>query len=417
MKKTIIISGIILLGCFFQQSMAQNGSDTLAPIVKENQADLKKLKKIKISGFIQGQYQKAESKGIETTSGDNFPANIDQKFSIRRGRLKTTYSGKMSEAGIQFDVTLEKGVNIKEAYYKFTEPVFKALSLQAGLFNRPFGFEVGYSSTAMEAPERARVTQTILAGETDMGFCIIFQLPKENPFSAFRVDAGLFNGTNIKADFDNIKDFIGRISYNNNFLDKYLNLGAGFSYYYGGTWNFSSKYYKWENNAFQSVAIDSLGVLNRKYLGADVQLNLNNAFGQTILRGEIIMGTQPSLSKTTKTMLDTAGKGALYLRDFSGGYVLFAQNIGKSKHQIAAKYEWYDPNTKVKNTDIGVAANGTKKGDIAYTNLGFGWNYNYDDNLKFTAFYDMSLNEKTALKGYTEDIKDNVLTLRIQYKF
>jgi phosphate-selective porin len=97
--------------------------------------------------------------------------------------------------------------------------------------------------------------------------------------------------------------------------------------------------------------------------------------------------------------------------------VLFAQNIGKSKHQIAAKYEWYDPNTKVKNTDIGISANGTKKGDIAYTNLGFGWNYNYDDNLKFTAFYDMSLNEKTALKGYTEDIKDNVLTLRIQYKF
>lgn len=420
LNKNIIVSSIFLLAFSIQKNTAQeikSGNDTLAPIINEAQSDLKKLKKIKITGYIQGQYQKAQSKGIETTSGENFPSGIDQRFSIRRGRLKTIYNGKLSEIAIQFDFPVDKGVvALKEAYFKFTEPLLKTVSLQVGLFNRPFGFEIGFSSTAMEAPERSRVTQTIFPGETDLGACLVFQLPKENPLNAFRIDAGLFNGTNNKPDFDNVKDFIGRLSYNNSLLNKYLALGAGVSYYSGGTWNFAPNYYKWNNNAYQSIAIDSLGTLKRKYMGADAQISLDNSFGQTIIRGEMLWGTQPAPGSKSKTQLEAIAV-PLYIRNFSGGYAYFVQSVLKTKHQFVAKYEWYDPNTKTDKTKIGVIGTETTKADIAYNTLGIGWIYNWDNNIKITAYYDITSNEKTSLANYSKDLKDNVFTFRIQYKF
>ncbi|HEY9123365.1 MAG TPA: hypothetical protein PK252_05440 [Bacteroidales bacterium] len=427
MKKNIIslasLAVMLSLGqAEAQETQAKSGTDTLAPMVKEVQADLKKLKKIKISGYIQGQYQKAESKGIETFSGDDFPSDIDQRFVTRRGRLKTTYTGKLSEMAIQLDVTVEKGVALKEAYYKVTEPVLKTVSLQFGLFMRPFSHELNYSNTIMEYPERTRVVQNVLSGETDLGACLIFQLPKENPLSALRLDFGLFNGTSNKgADYDNEKDFIGRLSYNNTFADKYITLGAGISYFNGGTWNFATNYYEWKDTAFTSITADSLKVLKKNYMGADIQLTLDNSFGQTQIRGEMMWGTQPTANDKTKTFLEAYKKPA-YMRDFSGGYVCLVQTIAKTKHQFVVKYDWYDPNTKVNKDEVGAktpsgATNLTTKADIAYTTLGLGWIYNWDENVKITAYYDMVSNEKTLLKGYTEDLKDNVFTLRVQYKF
>ena len=36
---------------------------------------------------------------------------------------------------------------------------------------------------------------------------------------------------------------------------------------------------------------------------------------------------------------------------------LFLQNLGSTHHQIGIKYDWYDPNTEVKGTEIGSAGN------------------------------------------------------------
>ena len=93
------------------------------------------------------------------------------------------------------------------------------------------------------------------------------------------------------------------------------------------------------------------------------------------------------------------------------------------KNQLIVKYDEFDPNTDVSGTAIG-ADNTTSASDVKYSTLGLGWIYHWDANVKFTVYYDMVTNEKVlsstkvaSLYPYTNDLKDNVLTVRMQYKF
>jgi phosphate-selective porin len=81
------------------------------------------------------------------------------------------------------------------------------------------------------------------------------------------------------------------------------------------------------------------------------------------------------------------------------------------------KYEWYDPNTKLKADDIESTNNKMTSAEIKYTTLGIGYNYYYDENVKFMFYYNSVSNENTRVTGYTTDLKDNILTLRMQYRF
>jgi len=80
------------------------------------------------------------------------------------------------------------------------------------------------------------------------------------------------------------------------------------------------------------------------------------------------------------------------------------------------KYDWYDPNTDISGRQIGVAAK-TSKTDMAYSTLGLGYLYRLNNNVRLMAYYDIVSNEKIGLKGYTSDLKDNLVTIRLQYKF
>ena len=107
---------------------------------------------------------------------------------------------------------------------------------------------------------------------------------------------------------------------------------------------------------------------------------------------------------------------SMYSRHFSAGYVYFIQRIMTSKHEIAVKYEWYDPNTKVKAGDLN-GTNGMKEGEIKYTMLGVGYNLYLTPNVKFMFHYNMVTNETTKITGYKKDLKDNIFTARMQYRF
>ena len=93
--------------------------------------------------------------------------------------------------------------------------------------------------------------------------------------------------------------------------------------------------------------------------------------------------------------------------------------------QIVLKYDWYDPNTDVKGDEIGknvtAGATGrktTNAADLRYDTFGFGVAYFLSNNAKILAYYDTVKNETSKnLSGYTKDLKDNVFTLRLQYKF
>jgi hypothetical protein len=76
--------------------------------VKKEIADIKNLK---VSGWIQAQFQYAESKGVANYEGGNFAANSDKRFMIRRGRVKFTYNAKNSQYVMQLNGT-ERGLNL-----------------------------------------------------------------------------------------------------------------------------------------------------------------------------------------------------------------------------------------------------------------------------------------------------------------
>ena len=75
-----------------------------------------------------------------------------------------------------------------------------------------------------------------------------------------------------------------------------------------------------------------------------------------------------------------------------------------------------DANTNTKGKEIGTIS-GTHAADISYSTVGFGYTHYFDDNLKLVAWYELVKNENTALPGYTSNVKDNILTLRMQFRF
>lgn len=141
--------------------------DTIPATVAIIRQELDVLKRIKVTGYLQTQFQYGDSTGSAVYSGGAFGAGIDKRFMIRRGRVKFQYDAPLNDKGIstsqyvlQFDVT-EKGLTIKDAYAKLTDKWIGWFSLTAGMQNRPFGFEIPYSSSLRESPERGRMSQIL----------------------------------------------------------------------------------------------------------------------------------------------------------------------------------------------------------------------------------------------------------------
>jgi len=438
MKKQFLLKTILLLlfmhtlTIIKAQETEINPFDTLSNSVNKIKEDFEILKRIKISGYFQPQFQVADSCGISTYSGKSFNANTDKRFSLRRARIKIAYETKLTQYVFQIDAS-ENGFSIKDMYLKLTEPWTKIATLTFGCTNRPFGFEIGNSSSLRESPERGRMSQIIFPNERDLGAMITLQMPKTSKWNFIKLEAGVFNGTSsTAADFDYKKDIIGRLRIDKSTKSEKISYGLGVSYYNGGFRQGRKNVYSIAHDSVSTIGYllnndtSNYGAIaNRKYLGADFQLNIDWAPGITTLRGEYIRGEQPGISSST-TSPTSQPTGSTYIRNFNGAYFYFIQNILTSKFQLIAKYDWYDPNTDIAGNDIGktvLSANGntfakTGNTDVKYTTIGFGIAFRYDANVKFTAYYDMVKNETSEnLTGYKRDIKDNVFTLRIQYKF
>jgi hypothetical protein len=129
---------IFICGSAFAQ---ENGGTLSWQDVEQLKEDNALAKKIKISGYVQMQYQKADTAGISSFAGGNFASGVDNRMTVRRGRVKFAYDNEGTRAVMQLDIT-ERGVGIKDAYFSVTEPWMNAVSLTGGVFDRPFGYEV-----------------------------------------------------------------------------------------------------------------------------------------------------------------------------------------------------------------------------------------------------------------------------------
>ncbi len=443
MKNTIILLFTIVI--FTNRLGAQEKKEISNDSIQKSLIDLKKavdvIKKLKISGWIQAQLQFADSAGQQSFDGGNFAANNDKRFMIRRGRVRFAYENQHSMYVLQVNLT-ERGINVADIFAKVTDPWTKWVSLQVGLMNRPFGFEVQQSSADRETPERSRYTQTLLQNERDMGGMIIVEAPKKSKLFGLKIAGGFFNGTGIPSngdynnptagkvfvnDYDVYKDFIGRINYAKSLKDDKVKFGVGVSYYNGAirqsnnviyekTTTDTSGILKWQASDTTNAILKGKGA-GKIYYGVDAQVSIKSVIGTTTLRAEYMMGQQPgtSASSVSQAFEQT---GATYIRNFNAYSVVFVQRIAKTKHEIALKYSFYDPNTKVNASDIGNAGSLFTATDIAYTDIGFGYINYFNDHIKFMIYYNVVTNENTKnLSKYSKDLKDNVLTLRMQVRF
>lgn len=431
MKNQLLVFILIIGGNFFAQNIVKEDS------IKKQINPLKFEKPIsnnlEITGWIQTQYQWAQSLGAQGFDGGDFSKNSNNRFMIRRGRVKFSYNYQLFNSVLQLNAT-EYGVNLVEIYGKITDPWTQSFSFQSGVMSRPFGFEIQQSSSDRETPERSRFTQTLLPNDRDIGAMIAFQPKKNSKLHGLKINAGLFNGTGISVpgtssfgvgftDFDVYKDIIARAFYTKSFKNDKYSFGIGTSYYNGG-------YVLQNHRVFNSMAVvnsmqawimeDTLNKTfsrvkaPRIYYDLEAQFSVKSPLGTTTLRGEYITGTQSGMIDDTKSPSTLPSQKDTYIRKFYGGYVYFIQRIAKSKHELVFKYELYDPNTQA-SALIGINPGSTlTKAELKYIMLGFGYNCYINSHVKMMLYYN---NVKNEITNKFADYMDDVFTIRLQYRF
>ncbi len=442
MKKIILILSFCSSSIAFAQVKTPSSvsNDSLNKSINALRKDVDNIKNLKITGWVQAQFQIADTAGAKNYDGGDFMPGSNNRFMIRRGRIKFTYNQKNSQYVLQLNAT-ERGVNLVEIFAKYTDPWTNSISFTAGVMNRPFGFEIQQSSADRESPERSRFTQTLMPNERDLGAMLTFQPHAGKKLHGLKLDAGFYNGLGIAVpgtstpagaaagttgingltDFDSKKDFMGHLVYYKTLKNDKIKVGGGMSHYNGG-------FLAQNDTIFKSIKTDTAGnkvwsmekgfsnkIAPRVYYGFDGFFSIKSPIGTTTLRGEYFTGTQTGKIKDSKSPV-AAVNSPLYERKFSAGYVYFIQRIMETKHEIAVKYEWYDPNTKIAAAQLN-GINGMKEGEIKYTMIDVGYNLYLTQNVKFLVHYNMVSNEVTKIKGYTRDLKDNIFTVRMQYRF
>jgi hypothetical protein len=405
--------------------------DTVRPIIK-------RFENLIISGYMQPQFQVAESDGAPSFAGGNFSPLSQTRFMLRRARVKVDYLMKTRENfpqalfTFQIDAT-ERGVIVRDMFVRLFEGRRNNFSVSAGLFARPFGFEVNLSSSARETPERGRMSQILMPSERDLGAMVSFEpLRKDHPLSHFKFDAGFFNGQGLSGttDFDDHKDFISRLAIRpySISLSQNLELSGGLSLLRGG-WQNPTKYvYEMgtASNGDKIFVVDSAASNQgssapRHYYGADMQFKIKHGWGETEWRAEYWFGTQPGTAiSTTNPGTIPAANGIpapTYVRHYNGAFFYFLQNIINPKHQLLLKYDWYDPNIKVEKQEIGKTGTNLTAADIKFSTIGMGYVFHFNPQIKLIFYYDIVENESTQLSSYTADLRDNIFTTRIQFRF
>ncbi len=430
-----------MLICFPHTARAQrfltDVMDTSREIGKGLYPLYREQDRLKFGGYMQPQFQWIGSQGAETYGGGDFAPHTDQRFMLRRGRIRVDYlhfnenNKPTSFFAFQFDGT-ERGVNIRDFWGRFYENKWELFSVTAGMFARPMGFEVNYSSSDRETPERGRMSQILMKTERDMGVMLSLEPRKENSrLNWLKIDLGVFNGQGLAGphEYDQKKDWIGRLSLQPQTIPRWdWTVSASVSTYWGGIVSQSDQIVEWARVGDRSlmqadISPDHLQSLRpRQYSGADIQLKIPNRKGHTELRAEYMKGRQTATAETSETpgtypsSQNPGFPPPLYTRDFDGGYFYFLQHLGTPRLQFVAKYDWYDPNTRVKALEVD-SQNGFTAADIKYQTWTAGFLVHINPHAKAFLFYDIVKNEESRIPGYEKDLDDNLTTLRFQFRF
>jgi hypothetical protein len=361
-----------------------------------NEADLGKLNKIKVSGYIQSQW---ESYGADLEKSNGY----NNTFYIRRARVKFTYEAL---DGVKFVLQPDFSTGalaLKDAYTVVNIPKLKNWTLWAGQMNRP-DYEVEYSSSQREVLERSRVIRAIYPGEREIGVKLEYigtKIPLKFQIMAMN---GNFTGAQAK-DVDSQKDIMARLVYSIKIPSAGIGIDFGPNVYYGGNLSKNNRFFKNSDGTLDSLN-SVWKYLKKNWVGGEVQI-FADVLGGMAIKGEYISGINsvPSAVAVNSTRAQMVASPSLY-NNFSGYYVYFIKNIGP-KNQFVAKYDYYDPNTKLSGDAAGNSIN--------YKTWTIAWQYYLNDFIRISLNYEMPKNEINA--SNPTDKKDNTLGVRIQAKF
>jgi hypothetical protein len=380
--------------------------------------DVAGLKKLKITGYFQFQFEKTElAKGFDAKAVSPYDASdfIQARFRVRRGRVKVTYDAGLTQFVFQGDFT-PAGFALKDFFLNITDPWTKMFDLTVGQFNRPT-YEVEYSSSVREAPERSLITRTLYPNERDLGAMISF-----SPEGLFKLQLATFNNTFLSDVAQNNPNFRDDNLYYMARITKELSVMEGLSIDLGAHGRFGNVRSNSQmlipsdvptnapNSNLDSSASNYGLKLSKNWFGGEIQLYWDApVIGGTKLLAEYITGSSVDELPASSTTI-TSRK--IRKRDFAGFYVMLVKNIF-TEWQFALRYDQYNPNTKI---DIAKVNN---INDLTQTTIGLGiHNYTFE-NVRITLWYDMPKYKTTSgdNKLMTESPKQNQMTLRLQYKF
>ncbi len=380
--------------------------------IKELQTDRDAMKKIKISGYIQMNWEKSEAESGFGADPYDASDEVKSRFRLRRSRIKFTYSEQFGRMVVQADFSNSK-IELKDAYLEFDEPWLRMLSMRFGVFNRPV-YEVEYSSSQRESVERSAVIRALYPGERDLGAMITF-----TPEDLFSLQLAAFNNTTLGTFTQSNPNFgteplyyMARLTKSLAFGEVGLDIGAHARF--GNVRLNTNRVIESDSPASGSGAVvDSTtykvgDALSRNWFGFEAQMYYDFLGGMKIL-GEYIMGQDVNELKPVSTPTPAR------VRDFSGWYVMLVKNLG-TDFQFAIKYDSYAPNSTLDYDKINTSS------ELTRTTLGLGLhNYTFE-NVRLTLWYDMNTwktNEYASgsTKPFANDPSDNLLTFRAQYKF
>lgn len=380
--------------------------------ISENMAtlnsDISILKWVKISGYLQARYEYNDSSKNGIAGGYDASKNLNaNNFYIRRGRLKfTVQPGSTSKYVIYFDAS-KNSISLKEAYVELSKEIQRhKFALTFGQFNWPFGYEIEYSSSKRDFPERSLAENKLFKGERDRGVNLTWSLPKY-----LQCNAGLFQGYGIEDknftwfDPTKAKDVIARAKAKLGIIDVGMSGYWGKTYIPGSaavsgstTWYDANKDSVMDKNEIKTTppkaAVPAVEKDKTRY-GADAQAYLDVLpIGGTGIKGEFYQAKD--YNKSAKDSL----------ADERGWYIWLSQNI-YTQFATAARYDYWDPNT-----------DSNAKNDATGT-LSLAFHYFWDSYVRITTAYDIphQLKENSIFSKYSGDKKDNRFTLQFQFMF
>ncbi len=387
---------------------------------------------VSVSGYVQLQYGQSQLSQDELLQGGT-PLNQD-RFSVRRGRLRLKGRWKYAKADFEVDASTTRGptASVRRALVggvlpSASEGAPPLLVLSVGLMEIPLGLELQQRQDEILFLERTLGSLSFFPGPVDTG------LRLDAALGPFRAQLAVMNGAPLDdraggpsgIDPTRAPDFIGRLGFDSGDApERVWRLAGGASFLSGTGFHPGSDATKpvlqWDDsngdgaiNAGELVAVAGRGALpsktfDRWAVAADLDLDFETALGWSRVYGEVVLATN----------LDRA----LYVADpIAAGddvrevswYVALIQDLTEWGF-VGLRYDVYDPNSDLIDNRRGqsVPADATLKtiSPIAGARWpGYG---------RLTFEYDV-IKDKLArdTRGVPTDVANNQWTLRVQGEF